>query len=292
MAVARLLLMVLVCAVFHATIAYAALPAGSEPSAIVWKRLVTGLDLARVVLSFPSQDNGDAALVGVFGPAGGKATATLLRIEPEHVVFTLHMASEKGFVPLADVAVRDNLVAAINAGMFQQDHITGTGYLKNASHTNNARVAANYGAFFVAEPYSKEMPRARLIDRHEGDWQRTIAEYGIVMQNYRMNSLGGEVLWKRRDRLHSMSVLSQDIQGRVYFIFCPDMVQGTDFAAELLKLPLQLRTIMYLEGGSEAALLVRAGDVDRVETGRHLWGKGLGLSLPNILGVRLKKINE
>ena len=196
------------------------------------------------------------------------------------------MASEKGFVPLAELAEKENLVAATNAGMFQQDRLTSTGYLKNATHTNNAHIAANLGAFFVAGSGKERLPSARLIDRHEGDWQSEIARYDIVMQNYRMNAVGGEVLWKRRDRLHSMSVLSQDVQGRIYFIFCPDMVQGTDFAAALLALPLQLRTLMYLEGGSESALLVRTGGVAKVETGLPLWGGGSGILLPNVLGLR------
>ena len=86
-----------------------------------------------------------------------------------------------------------------------------------------------------------------------------------------------------------MAALSQDASGRVLFLLCPDPVPAAEYMAALLRLPLGIRSVMYLEGGSEAALLINAGGVSTVEAGRHvsgLWGGSANLMLPNILGIR------
>ena len=262
----------------------------ASPPPIVWQNLEPGLDMARVDVNF-FRGGADASegREGEQLSERARASVTLLRIMPDRFAFSLHMASEKGLAPLGELADREGFIAAINAGMFQQDKLTSTGYLKNATHANNARIASNFGAFFVAEPLGRSrLPQARLLDRQRDDWKADITRYAIVMQNYRMNAPDGVVLWKRRDRLHTISALSQDASGRLYFIFCRDLVQGTDFATQLLRLPLQLQTLMYLEGGSEAALLIRSGGINTVETGPQLWGRGSELLLPNVLGLRRK----
>lgn len=274
-------------------------------AALVWKTLEPGLDLARFSFMFPlsgpqeervSADSHGAVESGDVGDSAesgaSRGEVTILRIAPEKFTFVLHMASEKGDVPLAALGKTEQFAAAINAGMFLPDKATNTGYLRNATHTNNARIAANLGAFFIAEPKRgstrrNKLPRALLLDR-EDDWQKLLPQYGIVMQNFRMNTPEGEVIWKRRERLHSITALSQDSQGRVYFILCRNMVQGADFASALLALPLRLRTVMYLEGGSESALLINAGDMDTIERGRSIWSSAADFTLPNVLGIRRK----
>jgi len=58
---------------------------------------------------------------------------------PEVFSFKLLCASELGKMRLTpkNGCKKYNLVAAINAGMYQQDGLTNVGYMKNYSHLNN-----------------------------------------------------------------------------------------------------------------------------------------------------------
>lgn len=254
-----------------------------DEGAVTWQMLEPGLELGRALVT-PVP-----ALAGETVPA---VQVTFLRIDPARYAFSLHMASEKGNKSLTELGRSENLTAAINAGMYLPDRLTSTGYLRSGTHTNNAHIANSFNAFFVAEPMSRpksSLPFAQLLDKTRHDWDTALTSYDLVMQNYRMNTLEGRVIWKQAERLHSIAALSQDASQRVYFILCPTPVQAADFVAALLRLPLELGTIMYLEGGSEAALLIRAGGQETVEAGRHpsgLWSGDGGLMLPNVLGVR------
>ena len=212
---------------------------------------------------------------------------TVLRIDPAQFAFSLYMASEKGPKLLPEIGKSEDFAAAINAGMYLPDRLTSTGYLRDTAHANNARIAAGFGAFFVAEPRAKGLPRALLLDRQKDDWQQALNQYSLVMQNYRMTTPEGRVIWKQGSSPHSVAALSQDAAGNILFLFCPAPVFAGDFMTALLHLPLGIRSVMYLEGGTDAALLIRAGGIDSVQTGRHasgLWGGGL--NLPNVLGIR------
>ena len=280
-------------------------PADSPSPArqLPWQPLEKGLDLARMPLTFiptprPAAERANAdpaphaspdvsTTAPPPQPEAVTATVTVLRIDPELFSFSLYMASENGPKTFAELGESEQFAAAINAGMFLPDGLTNTGYLRSATHTNNARVAGNFGAFFVAEPANPKLPPARLLDKHSDDWQGALNAYSIVMQNYRMTTPGGTVIWKQAERLHSIAALGQDKAGNILFILCPSPVPAADFMKALLRLPFGLGTVMYLEGGSEAALFINAGDVKTVESGPHvrkLWGASL--SLPNVLGVK------
>ncbi|MCC8193714.1 MAG: phosphodiester glycosidase family protein [Deltaproteobacteria bacterium] len=279
------------CCLFLSLNAAAAVQGG-----IRWQTLEPGLDLARVTVTFtpsspapspPTSADDGGGTSPLTGPQ--EATTTILRIDPEKFTFSLYMASEQGPKTLGQIGTSENFVAAINAGMFQRDGVTNTGYLRSRSHTNNGHVAANFGAFFVARPEKDGLPQARLLDKHADDWETALRHYGLVMQNYRMTAPDGRVIWKQADRLHSVAALSQDTKGNILFLLCPSPVPAADYMAALLRLPLGIGVVMYLEGGSEAALLINAGGINAVEAGRHtsgLWSGSASLMLPNVLGVR------
>ena len=267
--------------------AYGTASASSDsPSSISWRNLAPGLEMAEFAL--------DLAEAGGLTASAPRLVA--LRIDPARYVFTLHMASEDGLHSLPALAKKHGLLAAVNAGMYLPDGKTSTGHLRSAAHVNNPRVAENFGAFFVADPKNSALPPARLLDRVEDDWRGALDAYGLVMQNYRMNTVQGRVIWKKEDRAHSIAVLSQDKTGRILFLFCREPVQAVAFATVLLNLPLNLRTLMYLEGGSEAALLIRAGGVDEVLVGRYASGWGPSgsrdIPLPNVLGIRPRETHK
>lgn len=258
--------------------------------AVPWQSLEPGLELARVPVSFvPTVESGAHENTPV--PGSISVTASVLRIDPTKFEFSLYMASEKALRAFGDIGNTENFVAAINAGMYQRDQRTSTGYLRGPGHINNGHVAANFGAFFMAGPKDGTLPPARLLDRYADDWQTAFTEYGLVMQNFRMTTSTGRVVWKQAERHHSVAAMGQDAEGRVLFILCAAPVPAMDFMTALIGMPLGLGTVMYLEGGSEAALYLNAGGIKSVEAGRHisgLWGGSAGLMLPNVLGVRRK----
>jgi uncharacterized protein YigE (DUF2233 family) len=261
--------------------------AGQAPQAVAWNKLEQGLDLAKIplalVISPAPEESAQEQVITL------TTTVSVLRIDPALFSFSLYMASEKGRKNMANVCKDENFVAATNTGMFLPDKMTSTGYLRQGPHANNNRIAANFGSFFVAGPVTAKLPQARLIDRNIHRWQKAIAEYSLVMQNYRMTTPTGRVIWKQAERLHSISALSQDAQGNILFIFCPDPVPASDFMAALLAHPLGASSVMYLEGGSEAALIINSGDISEMQTGRHasgLWSSGAKLEIPNVLGVK------
>ena len=243
--------------------------------------------MARVALSFiPEPVHGQAE--GTPQPPVA-ASAMLVRIDPAQFDFSLYMASEKGPKTLAEICASENFIVAINAGMYRLDGLTSTGYLRGPSHTNNSHMAGNFGAFFVAGLRDKSLPPARMLDRNEHDWETAVTQYDLVMQNFRMATASGRVIWKQAERRHSVAAMSEDADGRILFIMCPTPLPATDFLKALQEFPLRLATVMYLEGGSEAALLLNAGGIKTVEAGRHisgLWGGSAALPLPNVLGVR------
>lgn len=283
---------------------FPAAAAGENTPGVDWLSLETGLDMTKVSLAvaapspfFPALQR-EALQPSVLSgypeaqPPSVTAKVTLLRIDPAQFDFTLYMASEKGRKSLAEICKAEGFAAAINAGMFLPDGLTGTGYLRQGDHVNNGRLAANFGSFFMAAPLREGIPPARLMDRTAHEWEAALADYALVMQNYRMTTATGRVIWKPADRLHSVAALSQDARGNILFIFCSDPVPAVEFMNALLALPLDISSVMYLEGGIEAALVVNAGGVFTMQTGRHasgLWSGGANLEIPNVLGIRHKE---
>ena len=245
-------------------------------AADVWRELEPGFSLA----TFSIDSN---SLFPV--------TITVLRLDPNSVEFVLLNSSNTGrAASLSGWADQEGLAAAINASMYLPDQKTSTGYMRSGEHENNGRVVTNFGAFFVAGPRAPALPNAALLDRVKDPWEERLPLYDIVVQNYRLIDAEGRMLWLPGGPSHAAAAIAQDQQGHILFIHCREPMTGTEFGNLLLTLPLDLRMAMYVEGGSQAGLLVRAGDVNTVWMGRHmadLWTSGnKNAPLPNVLGVK------
>lgn len=242
----------------------------------VWKELEPGLEYAEFET--------DAE--------GGSITA--LRIDPAHFDFVLGMRSETGGEarPLAEWAKELDLVAAINASMYLPDGKTSTGYLRMGEHINNPRIAKRFGAFFVAGPKRAGLPQAAIMDREARGYRELMEDYNLVAQNYRMINAQRRILWQPGGPLYAISAVGQDGNGRILFLHSKTPVEAYAFARRLLELPLDARTVMYVEGGAQAGLLVRTDKLFRELGALHapsLFVTGnLKATLPNVLGARRK----
>ena len=257
---------------------YCLLPAGviCSDAAPVWQELEAGLQFA----SFASSQAENATNID------------MLRIDPALFRFSLHSVSAEGPAPhsLPDWAEQEDLALAINASMYLPDRVTSTGYLRYGAHVNNPRIHSKFGAFFVAEPDMPDLPLAAILDRERDLWAEQLPHYMLVVQNYRLIDTDGKVLWLPGGPEHSIAAVGQDRQGHILFIHCSTPMTGEAFAAALLRLPLALRSLMYVEGGSQAAMLARCPKLSRLWIGQSSTGflqrTENGTALPNVLGVR------
>ena len=245
-------------------------------AAPLWQELEAGLQLASLASS----------------EAENTPQIDILRIDPALFRFSLHSvnAEKPTPLPLPAWAEQEDLVLAINASMYLPDYVTSTGYLRYGAHVNNPRIHSKFGAFFVAEPDRPDLPRAAILDRECDPWEKHLPHYLLVAQNYRMIDTDGKVLWLSGGPEHSIAAVGQDRQGHILFIHCRLPMTGASFAAVLLRMPIALRSLMYVEGGSQAAMLVRCPNLRRMWIGQSsvafLNPPASGAPLPNVLGAR------
>lgn len=216
---------------------------------------------------------------------------TVLRIDPENFDFILCAAGEGGqkAATLKDWAAAKGLAAAINASMYLPDNRTSTGYMRSGTYVNNPRIMGRFGAFFVAGPRKAGIPRACIIDRDQPGWRERLDDYDLVIQNYRMTNGDRRILWSPGGPLYSISAVAEDGSGHILFLHSQKPVEAYSFVQQLLHLPLDARTVMYVEGGAQAGLLVNSGGLKRELAAPHapslLVTGNLAAILPNVLGI-------
>jgi len=217
----------------------------------------------------------------------------VLRIDPRRWELTLDgipSGESVGFTA-REWSRRAGLVAAINAGMYQADYRTHSGYMKAdgtvfSRGTNGYRSAAAFG------PINPQDPPFRIFDLDDDPLPAVLARYRRVVQNLRMIKRPGENRWSPQERSWSEAALGEDREGRALFIFCGEPLPLDQFIDALLALPLGLVAAQHLEGGTQAQLFVDAGGQTREliggyagvfaesEQARPAW------PIPNVIGVR------
>ena len=193
---------------------------------------------------------------------GNNAVFVVLRIDPAAHDFSLHMASEAGKPQsLGEWSSQRDLLAGINASMYLPDRSTSVGYMHSKEHVNNPAIGGKLGAFFVADPKKQGIPRAWIIEHDTPHWREKLDDYNIVVQNYRIISGKGKFLWPAGGSLHSIAAVARDAKGRMLFLLSQEPVTTDRFAACLQHFDLGLSTVMYVEGGAEAGIFVRADKI-------------------------------
>src|SRR5262245_19634332 len=171
-----------------------------------WQLVAPGLEVGR----FPSPR-----------PAAvGDSVVTVVRVDPRHHELRLLSAKLLGLPrnPTADEWVRDHgVVAAINASMYQADHSTSVGYMRDGPKLNNARWN-NDKAVFAAGPLDPSLPAVQILDRQCQDAEALAARYRVLAQNIRMLDCQGRNTWAPQDRRWSTASVGTDGAGRVLLI--------------------------------------------------------------------------
>jgi hypothetical protein len=266
------------CATMAALVALAAAATFAAAAEGRWSELGRGLELG----SFPLEGHGFTG-----------ARVHVLRVDPRLWELTLHAlprGESEGYTA-REWARREGLVAAINAGMYQMDYRTHSGYLA-ADGTVFSRGVNPYLSAAAFAPVDPASPPFRIVDLDEEPLAEVTARYRRVVQNLRMVKRPAENRWSPQGRRWSEAALGEDREGRALFIFCAAPLPLDRLIAALLELPLGLVAAQHLEGGSQAQLFVAAGG-ERLElVGDHEGAfppseQGRpARPIPNVIGVR------
>jgi len=254
----------------------------AEPAPVAqaeWQALEPGLDLGEFKAPSPA--------------IAGDSTITVVRIEPAH--FKLDVLSGRAMnLPRLTIDAWTNqqqLVAAINAGMFEPDGRP-TGYSRVGSVTLNPNRKPRYEAFLALDPDDPKLPAATILDPECDDVKALETHYRVVLQSIRMIDCKGVNRWQKSPRIWSTAALAIDDHGRVLLIHARSPWNVHDFIENLLKLPLGIRRAMYLEGGPEASLSLQTQSLSSIRTGSYETdfnendANASPWPLPNVIGVR------
>jgi len=218
---------------------------------------------------------------------------TMVKIDPAQYSFQLLCATEHGKEPLTtkEWASKYQMVAAVNAGMFQEDGLTSVGFMKNFDHVNNPRLSKS-NAILAFNPVEKNLPEIQLIDRECQDFNGLRQKYRSFVQSIRMISCNQQNVWSRQDSKWSTLAVAMDTQGNILFLFSRTPHSVHDFIEILLSLPLSLKTAMYLEGGPQASLYLSTSrtTLERYGIRGGLENSSLQfpLPIPNVIGISKK----
>ncbi len=247
---------------------------------IPWENKALGLDFAEIS---PVDDATDS----------NKTTLRIVRFDPKYFTFCLHSIGEDKSPPksLTQWTKEKKLISAINASMYLPDGHTSTGYMRSGSYINNKHRASKFGAYFLAKPKNPAIAAARIVEKDHPKLEQFLAQYSIIIQNYRLISAKRNILWSQGGQKHSIAAVGQDSKGNILFFHVREPIDAHSFASLLLRLPLNIGTVMYVEGGVQAGMVLHHGEENFFWGGRHpaeFFLGNVGVALPNILGVQSK----
>lgn len=255
--------------------------AAAAATAIDWRRLEPGLEIARIKSPVPAK--------------AGDSIITVLRADLDRFKLTLVSVKFDGGKnrTAAAWAHEHDLVAATNAGLYAADFKTNVGMMIDGRKVNNRRLNA-MGAVLAFDPRTDDLPPARLIDRRcerFGRWRR---RYRSFLQAPRLWTCHGRNLWSPRKRPWSMAVFGLDRRGRALFLYTRAPFTVHAFADIIRRLPLGIRRAMYLEGGGPSQLYVKSGKFELELTGSFgstggSWDVYPARPIPNVLGLARRK---
>jgi hypothetical protein len=134
------------------------------------------------------------------------------------------------------------------------------------------------------------------LDVPGASFDSLLTQYDGIVQNLRLIKRPRENRWSPLPKTWSEAALGEDAHGRALLIFCATPLSMHDFNAKLLATKgLDLVCAQHLEGGRQAQLYVRVGDVERdlVGTSTDAFSStddpAAAWPIPNVLGVRRRE---
>ena len=222
----------------------------------------------------------------------GDSKITVLKIDPHYYDFKLISAKEKnedGRTLKEWVKLR-GLIAAINAGLYQEDGKTNVGYMKNFKFINNNHLTKD-NAIAAFNRRDTTVPEIQIIDLKCQKWEELKDKYNSYTQCIRMIDCNQNNTWRQQPEKYAMAVIAMDKQGNALFIFTRSPYSVHDFISILKLLPLNIYNAMYLEGSAPASFYLNYKGLELEKTGSIMTNgdNGIAWELPNIIGIVKKK---
>jgi Phosphodiester glycosidase len=253
--------------------------AQSRPKQKPWIQLEAGLEFG----AFPSPEK---------SPVGDNLIR-ILKIDPKRFQFRLLNASASpGSKRLSarQWVGQNGMVAAINASMYQADKLTSVSLMKTFGHVNN-RWYSKDRALLVFDPKKKSLPKAQILDRDCQNVDQLRKLYHTIIQSIRMISCDGKNVWEQQDKKWSTAAIGMNRQGDILFIHVRSPFSTHDLIDNLMKLPIQLKRAMYVEGGAQAQMFIHSGKNKLEFVGNYSTGasetetNSLAWPIPNVVGI-------
>ncbi len=244
-----------------------------------WIHLEYGLDLG----AFPSPQK---SIVG-------DSLIHILRIDPKAFNFKLLNASAQATPKRHSTkgwANRFNLVAAINASMYQADRLKSVSLMKTLGHTNNKWFSKDR-ALLAFDPKDSTLPKVQILDRDCQNVPKLRKDYQTLIQSIRMISCDRKNVWENKNKIWSTSAIGMDSKGNILFIHARSPYSTHDLIDILLKLPINIKRAMYVEGGAEAQMYINSKGTEYQFVGSYSTGSNetnantLAWPIPNVVGI-------
>lgn len=225
---------------------------------------------------------------GADGDSRGEPV-TLVHVDPSRFELKLLTAAEHGGArPVDRWAAEFELVAAINASMYLPN-LRSTGLMVDGDRVNNPSVNVRFGGVLAFGPRRDGLPAVQLVglDCEGVDVDSLRAQYTTLVQNYRLLDCEGEPIpWEDR-KLYATAAIGLDDRGWIVFVHSGAPQQTASLAQWLAREDWGVAAAHFVEGGSDASLLV-AGASERIEVIGSYEGTVAPRSfrdVPNVLGI-------
>jgi len=226
----------------------------------------------------------------------GDRCITLVRIDPARFRARLLTQKDGGPLPAPGWSEAARLTAVINATLFLDDG-RGFGLMIADGRVINGNDNPKLGGFLALGPRRKGLAEVALFGRDcEGfELARVRADYATVVQSYRLLDCAGQPIGWQDAKSYSAAAVGVDRAGWLVLVHVRTPYRMAVLARELATAMPTLSGALFVEGGPEASLLVRAGGREIAEMGsfetdftenddnRLFW------PLPNVLGLTAVK---
>ncbi|MFM7021410.1 MAG: phosphodiester glycosidase family protein [Flavobacteriales bacterium] len=253
-----------------------------------WKKLDSGLEYLLIDAPVKSSHN--------------NSKIDVLRFDPKKFKLNLLCAAEKKSKGknIDDWCKQNAALAGVNAGMFKLEGScdVSTGYMKNGAYINNPSLNLSYKLVLAFNAKDSSVAPIQLIDLTCQDWNKLRDKYNCFSQGIRMMDCDGKNTWQLQEKKWSVVTIAEDKSGNMLFIFCRSPYRMHDYINMLKKLPLNLKKMMYLEGGPEASFYLNTGDTivqkygsyetdfNENDDNSNYW------SIPNVLALTKIVVNQ
>jgi hypothetical protein len=250
---------------------------------------------ARTSCAAPRRELAPGLVVEKVAAGAASGCVTLARIDPARYRMVVRTAAHDGGPrPVPQWAADFHLAAVTNSSMFQDDRRS-IGMLATSDAVNNGGDNPKLGGFLFFDPVNDKDPPVLMTGRTCSgfDLAALRKRYRGVVQNYRMLECDGAAIPWADPKIFSAAVLAVDRDGWVVMAHSRAPLRMSDLARLLAAPSLRLTQALYLEGGPEASLYVKAGgaevaEVGSFETGFHDDTNRVFWDIPNVIGFEAR----